>query len=456
MIETRKFFSIILSLILPLLFSFSSLYSDANISGKVIDSTSAVPIAGVKVLLNSSLEATTDSRGVYQFLNVSSGQHHVQVEPPLGYVIASANPLVVNVASSNVKACFSLGIPGDIVGSVIDSATNLPIVNANVDIMRGNNIIASVLTDKEGNYSISGLAPRPYIVRVRMPYFQSSLQLGIPVSNQTISIHFVLQFPPGKVIGHVFNAMTGEPLGNATVEILDKGVVINSVQSNEDGSYMISEVAPESYEVRANAPNFQVITQKISLLTNQTFSTDFSLEPFGTVIGQVVHAFTGQPIEGASVGMWQNDELFAATHTDANGCFNLNGLEHSQIVVQALRFYDQEQGVQILSLQTTSLNFSLVCVEPPPPPKVRVTTFYKRVAHQVNRIHCIKWKPSYDPSVTSYRIYRDEKCIAEVSAKDQFVFNDEWRSGNEKAYHVTAVNAFGQEGKPLTVKLIKS
>src|SRR5262249_13978040 len=155
-----------------------------------------------------------------------------------------------------------------------------------------------------------------------------------------------------------------------------------------------------------------------------------------------IHAFTGQPIVGACVGMWQNDAILASTHTDANGYFSFNGLGYFQILVQALKFHDLEQSVQILPIQIATLNFNLVCLEPASPSRAYGRVIYRRFIHQVNRVHRIRWKPSRDPSITSYRIYREGKFLAEILATDPSVFEDEWRSEKEKTYQLTAVNVF--------------
>lgn len=451
--EIKRQFSLIGSLIIFLLFPFFVLYSDAHIVGKIIDSTSLNPLHGIKVsLMRASTEEIikdtfTDIKGMYQFENVPSGLYKLHVEQ-IDYVAVSANPLAVNIENSSVRANFSLGIPGSIMGQVMDSMTNLPISGANVDVMRGKNIIVSVLTDERGFYRIDGLAPKPYIVRVRMPYFQSSLQLGVPVSNQIITLDFALQCPPGKLLGRVINIVTGEPIRYATVNLLDKGFIIDSVQSNENGFYKISEISPGNYQVKINAQKYDSTLQEIALLTNQELALDFALEPFGYIEGKVIHQFTGQPVAEASVGMWQNGGLVDSTHTDGNGFFRLEGLRDCQILVQALNFYDMEQSVHIASNKTSTAHFTLLWKEPTPLKKVIVKVSYKRFVHQVNRIHTIKWRRSADPTVIAYYIYRDGKKIAEVSADESLVFKDQWRSGKEQKYEVTAVNHFGQESLP--------
>jgi protocatechuate 3,4-dioxygenase beta subunit len=451
----KQHFPLAWTLLISLMLPFISLHSEVSVRGKVVEFTSAAAMTNVKVILSGYTykETTTDENGVYEFLNVSAGQYQVEVEPPSDYIVVSVNPLEVAVDNADVKANFSLGIPGSIIGHVTDSLTHLPLANANVEIMRGNHVVASVLTDEHGNYQVSGLIPRPYIVRVKMSTFPASLQLAILPSNQTVTVDFILQSPPGKVMGQIINVVTGEPIANATIDIVQNGIVIHSIQSNEDGTYNLSEIIPGSYEIKVAAPRCESTSQSLKLLSNQTLMANFALESFGSVVGQVVHAFTGQPIAGASVGMWQNQQLSASTHTDANGHFSLIGLGHYQVVVQASNFHNLEKEVQLTPAQTTTLNINLVCFEPLPPKSMRVKVTYKTIAHQVNRIHGIKWEASPDSSVSSYRLYRDGKCIAEVAANADFVFYDKWRSGKEKVYRLTAVNSFGQESAPLSYKM---
>lgn len=451
--EIKKYFFLIGSFVFSLLFPFFTLYSDANITGKVIDSTSAQILQGVRIqLLDFSdervvEETSTDVRGMYEFRMIPSGQYKLQAEC-VGYVPVSVNPTAITLANSPIRANFSLGIPGGIIGRVTDSVTNLPIPNANIDVMRGNNIIVSALTDQNGNYQINDLAPRPYIVRVRMTYFQSSMQLAVPISNGILTLDFSLQCPPGKLTGQIVNSVTGQPISDATIDVYENGFVIDSVQSNEDGSYLITEIAPGTYEIKVKAQRYGSYSEKIALATNQTLTTHFNLDGLGVIEGQVMHNLSGRPIVRASVGVWQNGELLASTHTDDNGYFHVEALRDCQVVVQALSMRDMEQEVRVLPSQTTSLNFVLESREPTPPKRVIVVVSYKKEGKKTIRTHTVKWRESADPNVVTYRIYRDGKKIAEVSAQESFYYRDKGRTNKDKRYEVTAVNQYGQESLP--------
>lgn len=431
-----------------------NLHGDANVIGKVIEASLTTPLEGVRVsLIDQTSEETigetfTDVKGMYEFRNVLSGQYFVRAELQ-SYLSVSTNPLMINIEDINTRANFSLGIPGGIKGQVINEQTLLPIANAVIEVMRGNNILVATETNDDGMYQVENLAPRPYIVRVRMQDFQSNMQLAVPVPNTFLTLDFSMKFPPGDVGGRVFSQVTGEPIFNAMIDVFDPYFnIIDSVQSNSDGIYALTDIPPGSYIMRVRAHQYDGIFQPMTLLSNQRFSADFPMDPLGKVQGQVINKRTGQPIVGASVGMWKAGELIGSIHSDENGYFTLVGIKECQLVVQMRTFRDVEQSVNIPGGQTATANFALDRSEPTPPKRVVVVVSYKQQGQKLNRIHSIKWRESADPSVVSYRIYRDKKLIAEVSAQESFSYKDENRTGNEKKYEVTAVNELGLESAP--------
>lgn len=99
------------------------------------------------------------------------------------------------------------------------------------------------------------------------------------------------------------------------------------------------------------------------------------------------------------------------------------------------------------------LDFKLVCHEPKRPARISGKVIKKTYVHQINTIHRIRWKASRDPSVVTYRLYYNDKCVAKVSAEDQFLVELPWRMRKKNIYYLTAMNAFGQESAPLTIQL---
>lgn len=347
----------------------SSIYGDAAIGGKVKNAASGSPMPAVKVILldssaNQIAKAITDAKGSYLFSNVPSNQYMIQINSPSDYVVVNDNPVLVTVESENLDVNFSLSVPGIIMGRVIDNVTNLPIANADVEILRGSSLIAVVKTDENGVYKVPRIVSRPHIVRVRAPYYQTGLQLAVVAEGQT-------------------------------------------------------------------------------------FALDFNIQPlFGRMVGQVIHSFTGEPIQEASVSLIQEKGPVASASTDSNGGFNLNGAGNYKLLVEAPRFYLSEQEVQIVPGQTLAISVELLCMPPPPPAHITGKVKTKIFAHQETRINQITWEASPDPLVSSYRIYRNKKCIAEIPADKTLIYNDSWRFKKATTYQLTAVNVYGQESEP--------
>ncbi|MFI0435450.1 MAG: carboxypeptidase regulatory-like domain-containing protein [Parachlamydiaceae bacterium] len=452
MSQVKKYFSAIGSLFIVLLFRFSLIYGDAPIKGKVIDASSISPLENVMIFLihahSGELvdEMRSNANGMYEFKDVPSGKYRLQAKLR-GWVSASPNFIEITVENQPIRTNFSLGIPGVIQGSVTDHETHLPIPHASVDIMRGHTIVSSVLTDENGFYRIDEVPPRPLIIRTRIDDFQSAMQLAAPVSNEILTIDFSLKRPPGKVNGRIFSLLTGEPICNAIIDIFDNQYMINSVQTNEDGAYALSEIPSGNYRLRVNAQEHGEEFQDITLCSNQLMLADFYLKKEGCIEGYVIHHFTEEPIAGVSIGFWKDGVLKNSVKSDENGFFRFSGLGEGLILAQARSFYDKKELVNLLPSELSTLTVDLLCREPTPPQKVVVISLFKRFAHQVNRVNYIKWIRSSDLSVVSYRIYCNGKKIGEVSAEASYVYRHRWAKGRQN-YQVVAINAFGQKSLP--------
>jgi len=464
MIKIKKCMSLVGFLVISLLFPFLALYADANIHGKVskvTDSTMIDPVPRIKILLLDPSshefiqETHTDANGVYEFIDIPSGKYCVKVETD-HFLAVSINPIDVQIKDHSIKANFSLGLPGGVEGVVTDYETGLPLSHATVEILRGNNVIASDKTDAHGEYRFNHISPRPHIIRVKKENFQPAMQLAVLIPNDVLKVDFNLKQPPSRLNGHVFNGVTGEVIRNASIDILEKhnGSTIESVQANNEGLFGM-ELHRGVYVVKISVENFMTTFQEIEILFDEPQKVvEFAIYPLGLLEGRVTHKFTKKPIVGASVGMWQNDALFASTVTDENGHYTLPGLGRSQIVVQQPLFDDKEKTANVSSDQTAILNFTLLLKAPTPPRRVMVGVSLENCDHRLNRIHTIKWIGSTHPDVVKYYIYRNGELIAKVPSKETLVYIDNWRKDKDK-YKIVSVNKFGQESEPRRQEPVK-
>lgn len=365
----RLFF---LTLILPFFSIFGENISEISISGTVKHAQTGLSLPAVKVVLLIGVEqiakTLTDENGRYQFSNLLTTHYWVQIECASNYALMTENPVPVSPESTNTEVNFSLAEVGSITGFVTDEVTNQPVPNAIVEILRGSEIVAFCSTDENGMYCAFNIAPKPHMVRVRAPNYQTSVQLGLITAGQ---------------------------------------------------------------------------------ITNLDFTTTQLL---GYVQGLVLHSGLGRPIAGASVKLFQNRNLVKSTCTDDNGGFNLMWSGVVELVIECDNFRRFEKEIQFVPNQTITFSAEL-CSLIQPPQSISGKVIRRLFAHIVNRVYYISWEKSIDPSVKYYRIYRNDKCIAEIFANDALIFKDPWRVKKKTNYKITAVNANGQESTPLSLNL---
>ena len=142
----------------------------------------------------------------------------------------------------------------------------------------------------------------------------------------------------GSVSGVVTDA-SGAPLMGVLVRATDGGTGgfgFGKVDfTGMDGTYLIDDLAPGTYEVRAQRFGFERSTANADVVAGSDTVVDFTLlEPtFGSVAGVVTDATTGNPIEGAFVrlrnaggGGWFGGGFGAFAVTGADGAYDFDNV----------------------------------------------------------------------------------------------------------------------------------
>ena len=164
--------------------------------------------------------------------------------------------------------------------------------------------------------------------------------------------------PPGQIAGHVQNAVTGDPIAGAVVQLFMFGPMIrwpsgqpHNVSSQPDGSFVFDNVPPGNYSVMATAPAYSPGRYKtndartfmdtpalgMAMFTvqpgGQVGGLVLTLQPYPNIAGKVVDD-AGQPVAHAQVralssipmrGKTELQSRMEAT-TDDTGAFQLKGV----------------------------------------------------------------------------------------------------------------------------------
>ncbi len=218
-------------------------------------------------------------------------------------------------------------------GRVIDTYSGEPVAKANVSVYTlDGELVANVLTNGSGYFKV-GLDPGTYRVVIdRFGYVHYETTVEVKILNGTLA-------------GAVLDEETGEPIGGATVEVLETGA---TARTGPDGGFSIS-LLPGRYHVRVSASGYYPVTELVEVDENETTIVDFRLYPSTTpVVLEVTvrNELTGDPIVGANVsipsaGVWNL--------TDSSGTATLKGYPPGtyKVVVEAPGMVTREYQVLI-------------------------------------------------------------------------------------------------------------
>ena len=123
--------------------------------------------------------------------------------------------------------------------------------------------------------------------------------------------------------GTVTDAVTGNAIIGANVEILDSGQLAFD-ETDLQGIYKTGQAIPGTFDVAFSALGYESATLSATLVNGEITILDAQLQPLPSfsVQVQVVDALTGESIDGAALSL-RNDDFTFEGETDAQGLFSL-------------------------------------------------------------------------------------------------------------------------------------
>ena len=200
---------------------------------------------------------TTAADGTYMIGDIPPGDVIVIADGSgIGYGSERAD---VTVTTGNTLTVdFALqAAPGVVVATVTDDQAN-PLENALVQVLDGITVVASGYTDQAGQVSLD-VQPGDYTVAAEASGYERSAPQPVSVdAGQQVDVTIALQSqPPGALSGTITRAVSGEPVGGVTVDLIVGQQVVATATSAATITDPGGGAAPYNYRF-ANAPTGQV------------------------------------------------------------------------------------------------------------------------------------------------------------------------------------------------------
>lgn len=312
-----------------------------TIQGRVIDSQTASPLAGVTVALAGPLSAslTTGSDGSFIFRSLPAGSYTVQLS------LASYGT-VSTVTSGQLGQTLNLGTvsltksqgatTGTIQGIVRDATTSLPLAGVSVS---ATGVTTPVLTDSSGAYQLTNVPPGLITVSASLTGYATASGSASLVAGGVVVFSPALSVGASQgatLSGTVTSGATGAALSGVTISV--SGAATASAITDGTGSYQITGLAAGAVTVTATLTGYDTVTSGAVISQNAAVRFSPKLYPTGTtppntntsgVTGLVLDAGSNAPLPGASI-----TAVFGTTtktlNTDAAGRFTVSGLTAPQ------------------------------------------------------------------------------------------------------------------------------
>ncbi|MCG2826262.1 MAG: M6 family metalloprotease domain-containing protein [Thermoplasmatales archaeon] len=167
--------------------------------------------------------------------------------------------------------------PGKVAGYAYHKDLTNPIVGANVVLNPGGYITA---TDSNGYYSVASVPAGRYTVAIsKGGYSTTSSSVAVAGASVAISALYLDVTNPGTINGNVYIAGTSTPIANALVATT-RGDYNTTTTSS--GGFTISSVAPNPYNITANASGHRYQSSSVTVSAGGTATCNLYLSPVQT------------------------------------------------------------------------------------------------------------------------------------------------------------------------------
>ncbi|MCY1032900.1 carboxypeptidase regulatory-like domain-containing protein [Corallococcus sp. BB11-1] len=325
----------------------------------VITLEGASTSAGIAVTLtNTTVAATTSAQGRFTLENLPLGTYEL-VATKDGYTPLRVS---VEVQEGNAQSVTQVlaRLRGQVVGQVLlEGRANPEGLQVSLE---GRSERAT--TDAQGRFTLENLAPGTYTLQAEKELYATARQPVEVKSAEATSLTLTLARLKGELRGTVLRDDVGpQDNGGITVTLALPGSPL-STSTNDTGGFVFTGVPTGTYEVQARRDAYLEDRQSVTLLANQSTSTQLTLARLrGRIEGQVLLS-DGADASGLTVSLSGTN---TRATTDAQGRFMLEGIPTGTYALATRKEHHSPltQSVEVTANSTATPTLLLTRLQPP-------------------------------------------------------------------------------------------
>jgi hypothetical protein len=345
-----------------------------SVQGIVIDKATGQPLSGSTVLLlqNSRITVTTAGDGSFTLKNIPPASYTLQASLP-GYQTQTVSVQIVAGQTANIGTIALIPAPttATLTGVVKDNSGQ---ALQNVVIAIGTN---STLTDANGAYKLTNIAPTPTTVTASLSGYQTaSANVTFTAGGNYLfspTLYPTNVTPPSgtSLQGTVVDAVTKQAIAGASI-------VMNGLTQTTDGSgkFVFASATPGAFSLTVSANGYQAAPVSGTLVTgiNDVGAIALQPQPTATTLQGKVLDNSGHPVAGATVAISGGPTAISGS----DGSYQLTGLTgtHFDVNVSASGYITQAfafdipspgfytQDFQLLAQNASALTLGALTVAP--------------------------------------------------------------------------------------------
>ena len=200
----------------------------------------------------------------------------------------------------------------------------------------------------DGWYQVAAPAAGAYTLIAMAPSHQPQAS-AVHAGDQPVDLD-VLLAGASRLAGTVRAAGTGAPLPGATVSLADaRGEVVAARSTDEEGQYLVADLAPGRYTLALSAPGCQPAAMPVTVADGDATTQDAALRAGARVHGRARTA-AGTPVPDARVMLLDGDGNVAGlATTEVDGSYSFENLPEGDYTVVASGYPPAASRLQITS-----------------------------------------------------------------------------------------------------------